>query len=258
MKINKIAILILCILVYLLGFFTAALLFAGNHDNKGLDELFQDGTLQKLQSENSMSGSINIVAVTRDGQGAINKGEVEIKPGKGRVLINANPFVEPDTQYSFEIARGIAEKFTQKSLADWDVIYTVADTKAALVGGPSAGAAFTLATIAAVEGMEMRGDASITGTIEKNGKIGQIGGVVEKMLVFGDNGGKLFLVPKGQSIVTYYTEVPETYKQGYVIIQRIKIVPKTVDLAKVAEEQFGMEMKEVDNIKEAYELMLEK
>ena len=66
--------------------------------------------------------------------------------------------------------------------------------------GPSAGAALTIATIAALKHDSIRSDVVITGTINADGTIGQIGGVLEKAQAAKDIGAKLFLVPVGQGV----------------------------------------------------------
>lgn len=210
---------------------------------------------QQLPS-NSLSASVNIVAVTSDGQGMASTGNVEIIQGKGRILFNTNPFVEPDTQSSLETAAYVATVFTQKSLAGKDVIYSVSNTNAQLIGGPSAGAAFTVATIAAMEGKSVRSDAAITGTINKDGSIGQIGGVVEKMNALIAQNAKLFLIPKGQSIVTTYSDQVETITRRGVVYKIHRLVPQQIDLAQVG-QQNGLQVVEVSNISEAVKHLIE-
>lgn len=208
-------------------------------------------------SDQRLSSTIDIVSVTNTGTGEIDKANVEIVPnGQGRVLFAASPFVEPDTQQSLETAAAVASTFSQKSLSDKDVIYSVTNTSAELVGGPSAGAAFTVATIAAIEGKTIRSDAQITGTIEQDGSIGQVGGIIEKLNAAAEQGKKLFLVPEGQSTVVTYTQQLTTRRQGGFVYQISRLVPKQVDLNELAKEQ-GIEIKEVSDIQEAVELLLE-
>jgi len=117
-------------------------------------------------SEAVSSSSANIVAVRSDTRvGVIGKVYVELKEGNGDVLVNTNPFVEPDTQYSVREAVAIAENFTNINVSNKDIVVSFA-INGTLIGGPSAGAATTVATIAAMEGTQVRQDVAITGTIE--------------------------------------------------------------------------------------------
>lgn len=212
--------------------------------------------LSKLP-EKTLTATVPIVAVTASGdKGVLSNAVVEISPGKGRLLLNTNPFVEPDTQQSIETARTIAQQFTHFSLADKDVIYSIENSQAQLVGGPSAGGAFTVATIAAIENKTIKPDVAMTGTIEANGSIGKIGGVIEKAQAASEAGKKLFLVPIGQSKISYYDRQVTQEKRGNLTIQRTQYVPKTLDLTKYALEQWGIEVREIANIDEAVNLMI--
>ncbi|MDO8627940.1 MAG: S16 family serine protease [Candidatus Diapherotrites archaeon] len=251
--------------VFLIGFGSG--LFTGNslaaaklqnleQENSGQNSGFLPENVLEPLDQARLDETINIVAVNSEGRGIISTGEVEIVPGKGRVLFNTNPFVEPDTQNSLETAKRVAEKYTGKSLAEKDVIYSVQNSGAELIGGPSAGAAFTVATIAAIQGLKIREDSAITGTIEENGLIGEIGGVAEKLQAAGESGKKLFVIPKGQSIVTYYERQVTQEQRGFLTITRSKIVPKTLDLVEFA-KQWDLEVKEAQTIYDAVEFLTE-
>ena len=251
-KQRDLLIILIALALFASGFFASQLL--GLAKGEGF---FGNPNLPPIDAA-GQTASVNIVAVTSQGGGEVSKGVVELRPGKGRVLINTNPFVEPDTQYSFETASHVAEGVTGKSLKNTDVIFTVEESKAKLVGGPSAGAAFTVATIAAVQGKKIREDAAITGTIDKTGLIGPIGGVLEKMVAFGELGGKLFLVPKGQGTVNYLTEEPAgEARQGPYVIKRFKMTAKVLNLNDYAQEHFGMKVVEVAHIDDAVGLLIQ-
>ena len=251
-KQRELLVILVALALFASGFFASQLL--GLAKGEGF---FGNPTLPPIEAA-GQTASVNIVAVTSQGGGEVSKGVVELRPGKSRVLIDTNPFVEPDTQYSFEIAAQVAEGVTGKSLKNTDVIFTVEESKARLVGGPSAGAAFTVATIAAVQGQKIREDVAITGTIDRSGLIGPIGGVLEKMVAFGEEGGKLFLVPRGQGTVNYLAEEPAgEARQGPYLIKRVKMVRKALKLDDYAQEHFGMRVMEVSHVDDAVKQMLE-
>jgi Lon-like protease len=68
------------------------------------------------------------------------------------------------------------------------------------VGGPSAGLAFTLAILDTLSGGDLTGGhaVAVTGTIELNGAVGDVGGVAQKAVVAQRAGANVFLVPAGQ------------------------------------------------------------
>ncbi len=69
-----------------------------------------------------------------------------------------------------------------------------------LVGGPSAGLAFTLAIIDDLTPGDLTGGkaVAVTGTIDAGGNVGEVGGVEQKAITARTNGVQLMIVPKGE------------------------------------------------------------
>jgi predicted S18 family serine protease len=197
------------------------------------------------------NSKIPVLAVkSDDNTGVMSYANVEIRSGKGRVLINTNPFVEPDTQYSAETASKIAEKATGVSLQDRDIILTF-ESNTTLAGGPSAGGAITIAMIAAIGNKKINPEVAMTGTIEDDGSIGPVGGVLEKAQAASENGIKIFLVPKGSINLVYYERQVTQRQVGPFVLSQVNYVPKKLNLATYAMEQWKLEVLEVANISEA-------
>jgi PDZ domain-containing protein len=68
------------------------------------------------------------------------------------------------------------------------------------IGGPSAGLAFTLALIDELTPGELTGgrNVAVTGTIDVDGTVGDVGGVAQKTAAVRHAGARLFLVPPGE------------------------------------------------------------
>lgn len=214
------------------------------------------GARSEPAGRNRVSGasSANIVAVRSDTYaGVIGKVHVELKEGDGDVLVNTNPFVEPATQYSVREAVKVAENFTGTNLSNRDVTISF-EINGTLIGGPSAGAATAVATIAVIEGKGVRQDAAITGTIEAGGYIGPVGGVFEKAVAAEKNGIKLLLVPKGQKKVIYYEQKIEERELFGFTFTRVYYVPREIDLGSYMEGK--MDVREVATIGEAVAYLL--
>jgi len=239
------------ILVFVMGFLFASLAyeinFAGNAKQ-----------LKLIETTKIVYATSNVVAVSsQDNAGLIGKVTAEIRPGgEGRVLINTNPFLEPDTQQSAETATKVAESYTGKSLGDRDIILSFNITGEVL-GGPSAGAAMTTAVIAAIEGKTVRSNAVITGTINNDSTVGPIGGILEKAAAAAENNMTLFLIPKGQGKLQYYEQKVQEQKIGRFVYQRIYYVPKTIDVNNYTMTQWNMPTKEVSTISDAVGYMIE-
>jgi uncharacterized protein len=211
-------------------------------------------TFVPLPAQN-FSASTYVLAVKSDeSTGVLGKVFIEVNPGKGRVLMNTNPFLEPDTQYSAETAVKVAQNYTGKNLDDRDVILSF-DVTGQVLGGPSAGAAMTVATI---EQKNVKENVAITGTIEPDGEVGQIGGVIQKAEAAAKNGVKLFLVPKNELVLTYYErQVTKERASPNFVIQRVSYVPKTLDLNNYTMSEWKMETKGVSTISDVVKYMLE-
>ncbi len=239
-------------------FFALALALAPVTESP-LDPLQNDQNNQPLNplQTDTYSASIGIVAVQEGtNAGVTNTATVEIRPGPGRVLVGVNPFIEPDTQYSAETAANVAEILTRKDLSKFELIYSI-NSDARLVGGPSAGAALAVATVAAIEKKAVRNDAAITGTVEQDGTIGQIGGIVEKAEAVASAGKKLFLIPKGQGQLIYYEPQIVIERRGPFQIRRTAYVPKQLNLIEYAKQDLNLEIREVATVREASQLLIE-
>lgn len=239
------------ILIFMLGFAAAYVVLTPVPEIKGVP-------LEKQIT----SASANIVAVTNDNHGVLGTIDVQIRQsklaantGKVRVLIHTNPFTGIGPQASAETGVKIAEKFTGKSLVDRDVVFSF-NVPAQLIDGPSAGAAMTAAVIAAIESKDVRKDVAITGTIEEDGRIGQIGGVIEKAQSAGEHNLTLFLVPIGQTKGVYYERQLQESRRGSFVFQRVAYVPKTFDLNNFTTNNYDMETKEVATIQDAVKMMI--
>lgn len=74
------------------------------------------------------------------------------------------------------------------------------DIRSGSIGGPSAGLAFTLGLIDELTPGELTGGrkVAVTGTIEIDGRVGDVGGVAQKTAAVRDAGAEVFLVPAGE------------------------------------------------------------
>ncbi|MDR1033870.1 MAG: hypothetical protein LBL41_03785 [Bifidobacteriaceae bacterium] len=99
------------------------------------------------------------------------------------------------------------------------------------VGGPSAGLIFSLGIIEKAKNISLAGnnDVAGTGTIDSDGNVGKIGGVVQKAFAVADRGVKWFLVPT-DNCSALSGRVPDglavlpvkTLKEAVNVLERIK------------------------------------
>ncbi len=204
--------------------------------------------------DNEFSVRLKLPAVDRNDQGALADLVVERTSGDGEVFVRfsgTSPLINPDTQTSLRTALDVAEQVSGKTLSGKNLYYSIS-TSSDVVGGQSAGAAMTIATIAALKGEALRPDALITGTINADGSIGQVGKVYEKAQALKADGYTMFVVPAGEGKQSVPTQDCEDVQAGDGTTTRsCSTSYKIVDIGK----EVGINVVEAKNIREAYALM---
>jgi uncharacterized protein len=141
-----------------------------------------------------------IMGVRQVGQGfegVLANLEVIVEEGDGHVFIDTLPLTEVDTQASARLAKEVACETLNVNCSDKDFFYIVRG-EFPMVGGPSAGAAMTILTMSELAGVEVNPEVAITGTVNPDGSVGTIGGVLEKAVTASKAGVTTFLIPQGQ------------------------------------------------------------
>jgi uncharacterized protein len=172
--------------------------------------------------------------------------------GSGRVFVDTLPLTQIDMQGSARLSVKVAETLVKNDKncsvnpSNFDYFFVVR-TSSPIIGGPSAGAIMTVATIALLENWAMNNWTVMTGMINPDGSIGPVGGIVQKIDAAASVGAKRFLIPKGQG--TYTELVTETTIEGNIQTVVTRSIVKNV--ADYAYEEYGMEVIEVEDINEA-------
>ncbi len=210
-------------------------------DLQGFAELQAPAVMQKVQYIQDFP----FVRQQVTEEGSMMNISVEIRPGRGRVLVQTTPLMGVVFQDAANTAVYVAQNKTGKDLSGSDIIFSItAQSQIPEVDGPSAGALMTLLVISAIENKELKKDVTMTGTIDQHGHVGAIGGVVEKAKAANESGKTLFLLPKENSGLVQYVEKQRTIA-GITIIEQ---VPQTVDAKQYIETNIGIRTEYVDNI----------
>lgn len=170
---------------------------------------------------------------------------VEINSGKGRVLVQTVPLMGVVFQDAANTASFVAQDVTGTSLAGSDTIFSItAEQEIPGVDGPSAGALMTLITISAIEGEPLNTDITVTGTIDDEGNIGSVGGLVEKAQAARNSGKELLLIPEENRMLS----VDDINEQriGDIVISNQNT--ETVDAEDYIEEEVGIDVEYVETI----------
>ncbi|MBD3259809.1 hypothetical protein GF371_04245 [Candidatus Woesearchaeota archaeon] len=126
---------------------------------------------------------LKLLAIEKAGedlQGGLADLYLRLIPGSGDVYSATYPLTKIDTQISARFAKTIVCSELDGSCDNKDFLYTI-KADSAIIGGPSAGAAFAVATLAELTGQDVNEKLSITGTINSGGLIGPVGGLKEKI-----------------------------------------------------------------------------
>ena len=185
-------------------------------------------------------------------QGLVMNITVDIKDGRGLVLVNTEIPAGVDFQTSARTAVKVAQDSVPGAdLSHKDVIFSITsgdkESDLQAVDGPSAGAAMTLLLVSELKSQDLGKDVLITGTIEQDGTVGPVGGVPEKALAAGQYGAKTLLVPKGEAV--YQSQTCEEHQQGPIVYRSCREESKP--LSPATEEKYGMKVVEIQNISEA-------
>ncbi|MCS7113554.1 MAG: S16 family serine protease [Nitrososphaerota archaeon] len=206
------------------------------------------------------SSTVNVVAVrvVETGYGAGYEGvilevKVDLRAGRGDIYVNTNPRIGIDLQSSVRTAVEVSGRLVGVNVSRYDyVIYVRGEREVEVVDGPSAGLAITLAMISALEDRRIPSDVYMTGTINPDGSIGQVGGVLAKALAAAERGAKLFLVPPGQSKDIVW-EVRE--ERTFIFTIRY-LVPRQVNIESYLKDRgYNVKVVEVSSIEQALKLI---
>jgi uncharacterized protein len=232
-------------LVIIVVFFLLGLLIGSSFNLKSSKKDILSDKFVLTEGERYVS--IDIPAVDNNNKGVSTTLYVVVKPGTGKVLVDIDDLLYwADTQDSIRIAKEVAQNYTKLDLNMYDISYKV-KANASLIGGPSAGAAITVATIAALQNKSLRQEVGITGIINHDGTIGPVGGITSKARASKEIGAKLFLVPLLQSREVTYEERKYCRNMGFAEFCTIEQIPIRINV----QDESGIEVKEVENINDA-------
>lgn len=206
--------------------------------------------LNPLNGANALEDGVSIPLVadkvTGDGEeGALLGAQVIVVNGTGHVFVDTNPYTQVDLQGSARLAAMVASDVLGVDEKAYDFYYII-EISSPIIGGPSAGAALTVATIAAINKWTLKPNVVMTGMINPDESIGPVGGIPYKLEAAAAKNYTLFLIPEGQTNVTEkkYT----AYIEGTHIISGGS--EETVDVVELG-KKLNVTVKEVSTIQDA-------
>ena len=184
-------------------------------------------------------------------KGYVLHADVDLVEGQGRVLVNTEVINGMDIQASVRTAATVVESLLGVSFSGTDIILTVkAEESVEAVDGTSAGGAITVAIMAAIRNHEIVEGVYMTGTINSDGSIGEVGGVPYKALAAAEAGARVVLVPMRLGTAVLYK--PVTVTRGRISYTTYEKV--TLGLEEyLLDNGYMVRVVEVGSVVEAYE-----
>ncbi len=178
-------------------------------------------------------------------KGILLAAQVIVTNGTGHVFVDTSPYTQVDLQGSARLAAMVASDVLGIDERAYDFYYII-DISSPIIGGPSAGAALTVATIAAINNWTLKPGVVMTGMINPDESVGPVGGIPFKLEAAAEKNNTLFLVPEGQSTVTVRKTV--TRSRGAFVVTEAK--EETVDVIELG-KKLNVTVKEVGTIRDA-------
>lgn len=197
--------------------------------------------LQKIEAERGGPFAANTVTE----EGAMVNVSVEVVPGRGRVLVQTTPLMGVVFQDAANLAVVVARNHSHANLTGSDIIFSIqGPDEVSEIDGPSAGALMTTLLLSVLEGFPLNESVTVTGTIDEDGGIGPVGGILEKAEAAAASGKTLLILSGENSRVIDYREDARSFGGLKIARQR----PVIVDAKEYIEENIGIRVEYVDSI----------
>lgn len=197
--------------------------------------------LQKVEVDRG--GPLLYEEVTEEG--AMVNVSVEVVPGKGRVLVQTTPRMGIVFQDAANLAVVVAANRSRADLTENDIIFSIQGPEdISEIDGPSAGALMAALLLSVLEDFALNESVTVTGTLNENGSIGPVGGILEKAEA-ARRGGKTLLIISDENNRVFENH-EETRSFGGLRIARQR--PVIVDSKQYIEENLGIRVKYVDTL----------
>ena len=219
----------------------APLLVMKAGENGSVASLQAPVILQKIEAD--QGGPLAYEEVTEEG--AMVNVSVEVVDGRGRVLVQTTPLMGIAFQDAANLAVAVAANHSRVDLTESDIIFSIqGPEEISEIDGPSAGALMAALLLSVLEEIPLNESMTVTGTIDENGRIGPVGGVLEKAEAARRGEKTLLILPAGNDHILDHSEEPRS-------IGRMRISrqwPPFVGSKEYIEENYGIQVEYADTL----------
>ena len=178
-------------------------------------------------------------------EGAMVNVSVEVVPGRGRVLVQTTPLMGIAFQDAANLAVVVAANHSRVNLSESDIIFSIqGPEEVSEIDGPSAGALMAALLLSVLEDFPLNQSVTVTGTLDEDGNIGPVGGILEKAEAAAASGKTLLILSDENDRMIDYRE--EDRGLGGLRITRQR--PMVTDAKEYIEENLGIRVKYVDTL----------
>ena len=235
------------LVLFTLLVFASGIIAGATYTDPEVQKVFIYSSSTKKVLFDESAAVMRLPAVTRNNTGVFAEVGVAAKPGTGKIFISLNNVLSTsDVGQSARMAVLLASNYTGIDEDKTDFFFELS-ADATLLEGPSAGAAFAVAAVAALSERSVNPDVMMTGTINHDGTIGPAGKILLKAKAAKEGGATMLLVPVGLSTDVNYTsdEICRVWGTTEYCFPEIKT--EVVDISEIS----GISVVEVSNLDEA-------
>ncbi|KDE55635.1 peptidase S16 [Methanoculleus sp. MH98A] len=197
--------------------------------------------LQKVEVDRG--GPLLYEEVTEEG--AMVNVSVEVVPGKERVLVQTTPRMGIVFQDAANLAVAVAANRSRADLTENDIIFSIQGPEdISEIDGPSAGALMAVLLLSVLEDFALNESVTVTGTLDEDGRIGPVGGILEKAEAARRGGKTLLILSNENNRVFDYREEARSFGGLRIVRQR----PVIVDSKEYIEENLGIRVKYAETL----------
>lgn len=235
------------LVLFTLLVFASGIIAGATYTDPEVQKVFIYSSSTKKVLFDESAAVMRLPAVTRNNTGVFAEVGVAAKPGTGKIFISLNNVLSTsDVGQSARMAVLLASNYTGIDEDKTDFFFELS-ADATLLEGPSAGAAFAVAAVAALSGRNISPDVMMTGTINHDSTIGPAGKILEKAKAAKEGGATMLLVPVGLSTEVNYTSDDICRVWGGTEFCFPEIKTEVIDISEIS----GIDVIEVSNLDEA-------
>lgn len=177
---------------------------------------------------------------------------VQATKGTGEVQIRNNPFLSDDILAHAKVASKVASSISKIPREDMNIVFEFSGPSQ-LLEDDSLGALMAIGAYAAMDNLKVKQSSLLSGAILADGRIGPVGNIFQKAEEAAKSGYTRFVIPKGQSRVTVYTDDTGRIYTHFEEGRKAKVL----NLVDYSRQEWDLEIVEIETAYDAIPYLLD-